>query len=95
MSRSGHLIPHHIITVISREGCHICENVILDLEKLSQKHDFQIEVLDISSDPTLFDKYWIKVPVVRLDGVDVLEAEQIALTKDRTDRLESFLSTMK
>src|SRR5208283_3471192 len=82
----------HRVTVITKSGCHICENVIDDLQRLSKKFPFQLETLDIMNDAALFDKYWIKIPVVRLDGIDVLEVEQIALPNERVGKLEAILS---
>jgi len=83
----------HIVTVITKKGCHICENVIEDLQRLSEKYPFELETLDILKDVTLFDKYWLKIPVVRLDGIDVLEVEEIAFPNVRMRKLESVLST--
>jgi len=80
------------VTVISKTGCHICENVIGDLQSLSGKYRFELVVLDILKDKELFDEYWLKIPVIRLDGKDVLECEQIAFPKDRMERLEAVLS---
>jgi len=80
------------VTVITKSGCHICESVIEDLQRLSEKYSFQLETLDIMNDAALFDKYWIKIPVVRLDGTDVLEVEQIAFPNERKRKLEAILS---
>jgi hypothetical protein len=82
----------HTVTVIAKSSCHICENVIEDLQKLSEKYPFQLETLDIMNDAALFDKYWLKIPVVRLDGIDVLEVEQIAFPNERMRKLEAILS---
>ena len=57
--------------------------MIEDLQRLSEKYSFQLETLDIMNDVALFDKYWLKIPVVRLDGTDVLEVEQIAFPNER------------
>jgi glutaredoxin len=80
------------VTVVSKTGCHICESAIEDLQRLSGKYGFNLEVLDILKDKELFDKYWLKIPVIRLDGKDVLECEQIAFPKDRMEKLEAILS---
>jgi len=82
----------HRVTVITKSGCHICENVIDDLQRLSAKYPFQLETLDIMNDVALFDKYWLKIPVVRLDDADVLEVEQIAFPDERMRKLEGVLS---
>jgi glutaredoxin len=85
----------HRITVLIKSGCHICEGVIGDLVELSSKYtSFDIEPLDITNDAELFKRYAIKIPVVRLDGEDVLEVEQIALPRERMRRLENLLSAL-
>lgn len=72
----------HKITVLSKEGCHLCEKAIDILRELSMTKYFDLEITDISKDRVLFEKYFLKIPVVRLDGIDVFEVEQIALPSD-------------
>lgn len=55
------------LTVLSREYCHLCHQMIAELEKLRGRHDFRIEVVDIDRDPALEEKWGDKVPVL-LDG---------------------------
>jgi len=82
------------VTIISKKGCHICENVIEDFHELSSKYLFDLEVLDILDDQSLFDKYLLKIPVVRLNGEDIFEVEEIAIPKERKKKLESMLQTI-
>jgi len=72
----------HKITVFSKEGCHLCERAIDTLQELSNEKIFDLEIIDISKDRTLLERYVLRIPVVRLDGEDVFEAEQIALPED-------------
>ena len=72
----------HKITVFSKEGCHLCERAIDTLRELSNENVFDLEIVDISKDRTLLERYVLRIPVVRLDGEDVFEAEQIALPED-------------
>ncbi|MHB8701084.1 MAG: glutaredoxin family protein [Nitrososphaerales archaeon] len=83
------------ITIITKAGCHICESTIEDLKKLSSRYNFELETIDILNDDSLFDEYWIKVPVVRLDGRDIFEVEDIALPEIRMKKLDSLLSKLK
>lgn len=77
----------HKITVISKNGCHLCESAIQVLESLKTKESFQLEVLYIEDDESLHDSYWLKIPVVKLDGRDLFEAKDIALPKDCSEKL--------
>ncbi|MHB1907846.1 MAG: glutaredoxin family protein [Nitrososphaerales archaeon] len=82
------------ITVISKKGCHICEVAISTLESLRKERPFELEVLDIEDDSVLFERYWIKVPVVKLDEKDVYEAEDIALPLDCKAKLANLVYSL-
>ena len=62
----------HKITVFSKEGCHLCERVVDKLKELSTKGNFELEIVEITGDRSVFEKYFLKIPVVQLDGKDVL-----------------------
>ncbi len=82
----------HKITVISKHGCHLCERAIQVLESLKTKGNFELEVLYIEDDQSLHDEYWLKIPVVKLDGKDVFEVEEIALPDDCNQKLGQLVS---
>jgi glutaredoxin len=79
------------ITLISKRGCHLCEQALRILESLKTEHSFDLSVLFIEDDSSLFDKYWIKVPVVRLNGSDVYEAQDLAYPGECKAKLEKLL----
>ena len=51
-------------TVYSRYGCHLCEDLLMQLTQLQQVHDFGIIEVDIDSNPQLIEQYGSLVPVV-------------------------------
>ena len=55
------------LTVLTREYCHLCEELLAGLERFQQRYDFEIEVVDVDRHPDLEAKWGDKVPVV-LDG---------------------------
>ena len=55
------------LTVLSREYCHLCEDMISALQQLQGRFSFDIEVVDVDSRPELEAKWGDKVPVL-LDG---------------------------
>jgi glutaredoxin len=85
----------HKITVFSKEGCHLCERAIDALRELSNDNTFDLEIVDISKDQTLLERYILKIPVVRLDGKDVFEAEQIALPEDCKNNLGNLVRSLQ
>jgi len=56
------------VTLYTREGCHLCEVVAEQLQKLQQETPFSVETVDVDSDPALAERYGREVPVVMLDG---------------------------
>jgi len=56
------------VVVYSKEGCHLCENVISELEKLKAVEHFDLATRDITEDPELFERYKNIIPVVLIDG---------------------------
>jgi len=82
----------HKITVFSKKGCHICERAVDKLKELSTGVNFKLEIVEITEDRSIFEKYFLKIPVVRLDDKDILEVEDIALPQDCKLKLESLVS---
>lgn len=56
------------VVVYSKQGCHLCERVISELETLSSEYPIEINVQDITSDPELFERYKDKIPVLSIEG---------------------------
>ena len=55
------------LTVLSRGYCHLCHQMIAQLEQLRDRLDFTFEVVDVDRDPVLEEEWGVKVPVL-LDG---------------------------
>ena len=57
------------LVVLSRDGCHLCETMLLELAELERAHSIpQVSVVDVDSDPELARQFGLKVPVLLLDG---------------------------
>ena len=61
------------IDFYTREGCHLCEEVLGVLEELQQEFDFQIHLIDISESPDLSELYGNDIPFATLDGRKILK----------------------
>ena len=72
----------------------MCERAIDELRELSNSRSFDLEILDITKDRTLFERYFLKIPVVRINGKDVLEVEQIAGPTDCKRNLEALVMNL-
>ena len=61
-----------VVTVYSREGCHLCEEAIAALRALG-RGDIRLEVIDIDSDDELLRRYLERIPVIALDGTELYD----------------------
>ena len=59
------------ITIYSKPDCHLCDRAKEVIERCRNKADFTVEVLDISQDPELFERYRNDIPVILLDGKEI------------------------
>ena len=54
--------------VYTKEGCHLCENVIASLKKMQETNSFRLSTKDITKDSSLFERFKDMIPVVEIDG---------------------------
>ena len=55
------------LIVLSRDYCHLREELIAGLKRFQARYDFEIRVVDVDRHPELEEKWGEKVPVL-LDG---------------------------
>ncbi len=63
--------PHsenHLVTLIRKPGCHLCDDAQLVVEKVCGELGVPWEGKDITEDRRLHDQYWEQIPVVLVDG---------------------------
>jgi glutaredoxin len=60
----------HQVTVITRVGCHLCEQAEQAAARLSSELGFEFSTLDVDSDATLANQYSDRVPVILIDGAE-------------------------
>jgi hypothetical protein len=59
------------LTLLSKPGCHLCEEVLALIEELQPAYGFAIEETDITRDADLFARYRYEIPVLLRDGREV------------------------
>ncbi len=57
-----------VVTVYSRSGCHLCENVELTLAGLTEELNFELEIKLIDGNEELEKLYGHEVPVIHING---------------------------
>lgn len=80
------------VIVYTKEGCHLCERVIAQLEKMNSTHAFEISIQDITPGSDLFERYKDKIPVISVDGEVRFTAESISSGMNLENSLRSVLT---
>ena len=62
------------VVLFTRVGCHLCEDAATQLEGLARELGFGWRAVDIDRDAALLARYDWLVPVVALDGVELVHA---------------------
>lgn len=69
------------LTLYSRAWCHLCEEMLTQLEPLARAVGARIDVVDVDADPALVERYDELVPVLVYEGVELsryrLDAERV------------------
>ncbi len=58
----------HHVTLITRAGCHLCEEAEATLRRMSAELGFGYDQLDVDAEPARRATYSDRVPVILLDG---------------------------
>jgi glutaredoxin len=56
--------------VVTRRGCHLCEDAESVVDRLSRELGFSWDAIDVDQSSRLQDAYGDRVPVILLDGVE-------------------------
>ena len=56
------------LTLYSKPGCHLCEELRKLLDELQPDFEFVLEEIDITRDPSLFARYRHDIPVLLIGG---------------------------
>ncbi|EIJ42941.1 Glutaredoxin-like domain (DUF836) [Beggiatoa alba B18LD] len=70
-----------LLTVYTREGCHLCMEMQQELSLLQQRYSFTVEYIDIDNDVDLKQRYNTRVPVLAVGETELcyyfLETESV------------------
>ena len=58
----------HHVTLITREGCHLCDEAAVVLARMRAELGFGYDELDVDADRDRRNEYSDRVPVILLDG---------------------------
>ncbi len=74
------------VTLYSKPGCHLCEEVKEMLARLTAVHPHTLTEIDITQDPAIFSRYHYTIPVVHIGKTEL----QAPIT---TDQLRAALAS--
>jgi glutaredoxin len=61
------------VVLYSREGCCLCDEARVVLERVRARTAFRLEEFDIEADERIHRAYLERIPVVTIDGVEAFE----------------------
>jgi hypothetical protein len=62
-------VTAHEITLLSRPGCHLCQEARVVIERVAAELGVAWSERDITQSPEDLDAYWEMIPVTLIDGV--------------------------
>jgi hypothetical protein len=65
----GQGAPGHVITLLSRPGCHLCDDARAVIARVAADLGAAWEERDITGSTPDMEAYWDKIPVTLIDGV--------------------------
>lgn len=69
------MTPQRVLTLYSKPGCHLCNELRAELDDLRAELAFDVEEVDITRDAALFEKYRYEIPVLLADGAEIGRTE--------------------
>ena len=61
------------VVLYTRPGCCLCDEARAVLERVRDRHRFDLQERDIEQDEALLRAYLERIPVVTIDGVEAFE----------------------
>jgi thiol-disulfide isomerase/thioredoxin len=65
MRHRDSMIP---VIVYSRPGCHLCDEMMAVVNRVAQSIPLAVEHIDISTDPSLVERFGPDIPVLMVNG---------------------------
>ena len=60
-----------VITMLSRPGCHLCEDALAELLPIAAETGAALEEINIEEDDALLLAHLERIPVVLVDGAEI------------------------
>jgi glutaredoxin len=61
------------VVLYGKAGCCLCDDARAAVARARERHPFDLEEVDVSTDPALHREYGERIPVLVLDGEELFE----------------------
>ena len=61
------------VVLYGKAGCHLCDEARDVVRSVREQYPFELEEVDVSTDPELHRIYGERIPVLALDGDELFE----------------------
>jgi hypothetical protein len=61
------------VTLYGKPGCHLCFDAFQVVLRVKEEVDFELDEVDVSTDPVLHKRYGERIPVVAVDDEELFE----------------------
>ena len=61
------------VVLYGKPGCCLCDEAREEVQRVRDRHAFQLEEVDVSVDPALYRQYGERIPVLVLDGEELFD----------------------
>jgi hypothetical protein len=65
-------VSRPVLVLLSAPGCHLCHDLRAVIERVLPEYDAVLEERDVGADPEMKRRYALEIPVLLLDGQEVL-----------------------
>ena len=62
------------VTLYTQVGCGMCREAEAMLRRIASRIQFEFSIVDIDADNSAYQKYWDRIPVVKVDGEEMAAA---------------------
>lgn len=63
------MLPAMKVEIYSKSDCSLCEQALAVVERVRARRPFTLTVVDVRTDPVLWERHRYEVPVVLVEGV--------------------------
>jgi glutaredoxin len=62
-----------LVIIYTRPGCHLCEEAKSQILAARCADLYELEEINIETDPALVERYGVKIPVITINGVEAFK----------------------